>query len=120
MKCVLKMAELPLAAAQLHSHVCGWADVLREDGRTDRRVEIKDGCKAPHHQTQLHSTPKKFENLRPSKLLYTFKLTFSEEKGGNKSKFRCISVRRVENLRLSDKNVKVCCGSERFTTRTSS
>lgn len=31
-KCVLKMEGLPLAA-QLHSHVCGWADVLREDGR---------------------------------------------------------------------------------------
>lgn len=33
-KCVLKMAELPLAA-QLRSHVCGRADVLGEDGRTD-------------------------------------------------------------------------------------
>lgn len=35
-KCVLKMAELPLAA-QLRSHVCGRADVLGEDGRTDGR-----------------------------------------------------------------------------------
>lgn len=30
-------------------------------GRTGSCVEIKDGCKAPHHQTQLHSTPKSFK-----------------------------------------------------------
>lgn len=58
-KRVLKMAALPLAA-QLHSPVCGRADVPQR-GRTGSCVEIKDGCKAPHHQTQLHSTPKRFK-----------------------------------------------------------
>lgn len=82
MKCVLKMAGLPLAAAQLHSHVCGWADVLREDGRTDgplcgnqRWLQSSTSSNSAAFHT------KKFENLCPSTLLYTFKLTFSQEKG---------------------------------------
>lgn len=68
------MAELQLAA-QLHPHVCGRADVLGEDGQAGR-VEIKDGCKAPHHQTRLHSTAPKFQNRRPHLLVYALKLSF--------------------------------------------
>lgn len=61
------MAEVPLAA-QLRSHVHGRADVLG-------RVEIKDGRKAPHHQSQLHATVPEFQNLCPRQLLRSIKLT---------------------------------------------
>lgn len=52
-KCVLKMAGLPLAA-QLHSHVCGRADVLREDGRA---VVWKSKMAAKLHIIKLSCIP---------------------------------------------------------------
>lgn len=48
-QCVLKMAGLPLAARRR-------AHVLRTGGC----VEIKDGRSAPHQQTRLLPTPKRF------------------------------------------------------------
>lgn len=82
-KCVLKMAALPLAP-QLHSHVCGRADVLREEGQAVV-WKSKMAAAAPHHQTQLHSTAKSFKSS-----VQLSCSTCSNSLLRNKSKFGCI------------------------------
>lgn len=61
-KCVLKMAGL-LLAAQLHSHVCGRTDVLREDGRT---VVWKSKMAAKLHIIKLSCVPHRNVSKPPS------------------------------------------------------
>lgn len=50
MKCVLKMAELPLAAVTFSCLWRSWREQARR-GQARQRTGIKDGCKAPHHQS---------------------------------------------------------------------
>lgn len=61
-KCVLRMAGLPLAA-QLHSHVCGRADVLREDGQA---VVWKSKMAAKLHIIKLSCVPHQNVSKPPS------------------------------------------------------